>query len=157
MEVCLEAQHAHLRRRVRPGSAFWILRTPGRSIRLLRLATAITSATAALFALGAGWGGLALYLGVALGVWFGVQLINYIQHWGLGDDHLGRSALHGYGWEDDCRLQAWTTLSLSLHNAHHQRSRLPYYRVSLAPDSPRLPAGYGLLMVLCLFLPFGSG
>ena len=134
-----------------PGAAFWAVRAPGRCVRLLRLATGITTATTLLFAWAGGWSGLVLYLCIALGVWFGVQLITYLQHWGLGDDHLGRNALNGYAWEDDCRLQAWSTLGLSLHSAHHQRSRLPYYRVSLAPDSPRLPAGYLVLMVLCLF------
>ena len=133
------------------GSAFWNPRARGRSIQLLRLATAVSVASAALFIGAAGWGGLTLYAFTAVAVWFGVQLINYIQHWGLGDDRLGSKAQHGYGWEDDCLWQAWVTLSISLHNGHHQQSRLPYYRVQLTPDSPRLPAGYVVLMVLCLF------
>lgn len=137
-----------------PGSAFWSRQAMGRSVLLLRIGTAVSIATAAAFAWIAGWGGFVLYICVATGVWFGVQLINYIQHWGLGDDHLGDKALHGYGWEDDCRLQAWITLSISLHNGHHQQSRLPYYRVFLTPESPRLPAGYVVLMVLCLFPRF---
>jgi alkane 1-monooxygenase len=134
-----------------PGSSFWNTRARGRSVFLLRLGTFVSVAAAALFAWAGGWGGLVLYLCVAFGVWFGVQLITYIQHWGLGDDRLGENARHGYGWEDDCRFQAWLTLSISLHNGHHQHSRLPYYRIELTPNSPRLPAGYVVLMVLCLF------
>jgi hypothetical protein len=134
-----------------PGSAFWSWRAGSRRVFQLRIATAISVMTAAMFAWVAGPGGLAVYVTVAMGVWFGVQLITYIQHWGLGDDRLGEKALGGYAWEDDCRFQAWLTLSISLHNGHHQLSGLPFYRVELAPDSPRLPAGYLVLLVLCLF------
>jgi fatty acid desaturase len=134
-----------------PGASFWNVRARGRAVLGLRLATAVSFVTCGLFAYAGGWGGAALYVGVVLAVTFGMQLFTYIQHWGLGDDRLGASASRGYGWEDDCRLQSWMTLGISLHHAHHQSSHLPYYRVSLTPDSPRLPAGYVVLMVLCLF------
>lgn len=135
----------------KPGSAFWNLRASGRQVAGLRLATMTFLAACCLFAFAGGWRAAALYLGVAAAVIFGMQLFTYIQHWGLGEDRLGVSAAHGYGWEDDCRLQSWMTLGISLHESHHQGSHLPYYRVELAPDSPRLPAGYVVLMVLCLF------
>ena len=133
-----------------PRSAFWNLRARGRQVLGLRVATAVFFVTCGLFAYSGGWRGAALYIGVALAVTFGMQLFTYIQHWGLGDDRLGANATRGYGWEDDCRLQSWMTLGISLHDAHHQSSHLPYYRVALTPDSPRLPAGYVVLMVLCL-------
>jgi fatty acid desaturase len=132
-------------------SAIWSIHSCGRSVLALRVATAVSAATAASFASVAGWSGLLLYLCVAVGVCFGVQIITYIQHWGLGDDHLGQRASHGYGWEDDCRLQARLTLSVSLHHGHHQSSARPFYSLSLTRKSPRLPAGYIVLMALCLF------
>ena len=98
----------------------------------------------------AGLAGVLLYLSVSAAVTLGVQLINYIQHWGLGDDRLGSRAAEGLAWEDDCRFQAWITLAISLHRAHHRDSRRPYYRIALERDSPRLPSGYLVLMVLCL-------
>ena len=134
-----------------PGSAIWTVRAPGRHVLGLRLATAVSLITCGLFAQAGGWSGLAMYLGVLVAVTFGMQLFTYIQHWGLGDDRLGETASRDYGWEDDCRLQSWMTLGISLHHAHHQSGHLPYYRVALTPDSPRLPAGYVVLMVLCLF------
>ena len=135
----------------RPGAAFWKPRALGRQVLGLRLSTAVFLVTCGLFAYAGGWRGAALYIGVTLAVIFGMQLFTYIQHWGLGDDRLGASAARGHGWEDDCRLQSWMTLGISLHDAHHQSSHLPYYRVALTPDSPRLPAGYVVLMVFCLF------
>ena len=76
-----------------------------------------------------------------VGVAFGVQLITYIQHWGLGDDSIPDRIAYGRGWEEDCRFQAWVTLSISLHDQHHRDSRRPYYRLELSPDSPRLTCG----------------
>jgi fatty acid desaturase len=134
-----------------PGAAFWRLRAQSRNLTGLRIATALSLATGFLFAYAGGYAGALLYLAVVVGVIFGVQVITYIQHWGLGDDHLGSRASRGYAWEDDCRFQAWTTLSISLHDAHHRSSHWPFYRVTLTSDSPRLPAGYVVLMVLCLF------
>ena len=49
------------------------------------LSTALTWAS---FAAIGGWPGACLYLAMMIGVAFGVQLITYIQHWGLGDDSI---------------------------------------------------------------------
>lgn len=135
-----------------PGSATWH-RGGNRNVQSTRVATAVSAVTAGCFALAGGLPGLALYLAVAVGVAFGLQLMTYIQHWGLGDDRQGAAAYHGYSWEDDCRFQVWTTLSISLHQAHHENGHTPYYLVSLRPDSPRLPTGYVVLMVLSAIPP----
>jgi fatty acid desaturase len=132
-------------------SSFWRLRARGRHVWGLRVATLTALATASLFAVAGGWRGLVIYLGAATAVTFGMQLFTYIQHWGLGDDRLGERSARGFGWEDDCRLQAWMTLGISLHHSHHQSTYRPYYCATLAGDSPRLPAGYVVLMVVCLF------
>jgi fatty acid desaturase len=115
-----------------------------------RMALLATTLTWAIFGASAGWLGVGLYLLMMVGVAFGIQLITYIQHWGLGDDSIPDRIAHGRGWEEDCRFQAWVTLSISLHDEHHRDSRRPYYRLDLAPDSPRLPAGYVLLMFASL-------
>ena len=96
--------------------------------------------------------GLAVYLGAALGVHFGIQLITYLQHWALGDDTV--SVTHSQAaWENDCQFQAWITLSISFHQGHHEAAHRPYYLVGLAKDSPRAPAGYVLLMLVCMVPP----
>lgn len=115
-----------------------------------RAALVVTALTWTSFAAIAGIWGACLYLAVMLGVAFGIQLITYIQHWGLGDDSIPERIAYGRGWEEDCRFQAWVTLSISLHDQHHRDSRRPYYRLDLSPDSPRLPAGYVLLMFASL-------
>lgn len=134
-----------------PSTAFWNRRAAGRHVVGLRFATAVAVATGVLFVLAGGWTGIAIYAGAALGLAFAMQLFTYVQHWGLGDDRQGPRAAQGCGWEDDCRLQSWMTLSFSVHHAHHQESHRTYYRAALAEDSPRLPAGYGVLMAFCMF------
>lgn len=133
------------------GSAFWNPAGHDRSLDGLRLGTASSIAVCGLFAWAGGATALAVYLGAALGVMFSTQLITYIQHWGLGNDRQDYRSRHPYAWEDDCRFQAWVTLCISLHQAHHERSQRPYYLIAPRPNSPRLPASYVIMMVLCLF------
>jgi alkane 1-monooxygenase len=136
-----------------PQALVWSRSTTQLGIVRLRLALMTTVATAVAVAVLAGWRGLVVYAAVAVGVAFGVQLITYLQHWGLGADHLGERVAYGRGWEEDCRFQAWITLNISLHDGHHRDSRLPYYRLGMTPDSPRLPASYVLLMFASLVPP----
>jgi alkane 1-monooxygenase len=105
-----------------------------------------TLATLAHFGAMAGWVGAITYVSVIVLVAFSIQLVTYMQHWGLGDDVRDDAHARAWGWEHDCRLQAWVTLNLSLHHAHHLDPHRPYYRTTLAAGSPRLPAGYVLLM-----------
>jgi len=133
-----------------PAAPMWRRRVRSPNLVRARIALLVTALTWLSFAVIAGFTGACLYLGMMLGVTFGVQLITYIQHWALGDDSIPDRIAYGRGWEEDCRFQAWLTLSISLHDQHHRDSRRPYYRLDLSPDSPRLPAGYVLLMFASL-------
>lgn len=136
-----------------PGAPTWRLGTQSLTATRTRVALLTTALTWISFTVIAGAPGMYLYLAAMLGVVFGVQLITYIQHWGLGDDSIPGRIAYGRGWEDDCRFQAWVTLSLSLHDQHHRDSRRPFYRIDPSADSPRLPAGYVLLMFASLVPP----
>lgn len=133
-----------------PGAPTWDFRAQMPNLVRMRAAMAVTALTWVSFGVVAGWPGAVLFLSMMFGVAFGIQLITYIQHWGLGDDSVPDRIAYGRGWEDDCRFQAWVTLNISLHDRHHQDSRRPYYRLELSPDSPRLPAGYVVLMFASL-------
>lgn len=133
-----------------PAAPTWSLHVQSPNQVRARVALLVTALTWMSFAAIAGATGASLYLALMLGVGFGVQLITYIQHWALGDDSIPDRVAYGRGWEEDCRFQAWVTLSISLHDQHHRDSRRPYYRLDLSSDSPRLPAGYVLLMVASL-------
>lgn len=129
-----------------PGAATWRPGAKSLTAQRTRYALLATALSWIGFTAVAGPLGMALYPAAMLGVVFGVQLITYVQHWGLGDDSVPGRIAYGRGWEDDCRFQVWVTMGLSLHDQHHLDSRRPFYRLGPAPDSPRLPAGYVLLM-----------
>jgi alkane 1-monooxygenase len=116
----------------------------------LRIGLSTTVATGLLFGVVAGWGATGIYIAALCLVAFGIQLVTYMQHWGLGDDGFDDARARAWSWEHDCRLQAWVTLNLSFHQAHHREPQLPYYSTALAAGSPRLPAGYVLMMFAAL-------
>lgn len=115
-------------------------------------AVSATAATAVAMGLAAGVSGLVLYLCVLVGVHFGVQAVTYLQHWGLGVDSVPGADEGRFAWEDRCQFQVWLMLHLALHHAHHHNSVLPYYRLAPHPASPRLPAGY-VLLLFASFIP----
>jgi hypothetical protein len=116
----------------------------------LAASVTVTASTAMAFGAAGGWQGLLLYVGASAGTAFGVQVITYIQHWGLGFPDEPRASREHIAWEDTCRLQAWLTLHISFHQAHHRAVGLPYYRIHASPGAPQAPAGYVVLMFLAL-------
>jgi len=119
----------------------------------LPVSVAAMLATWLAFAVAGGAAGAWLYAAVVAGVFWTMQAITYVQHWGLGVDNVS-DAEHGHhGWEDRCRLQVWLTLSISFHQAHHQTTATPFYRQTPMPGSPRMPAGYVVLLFASLVPP----
>ena len=115
----------------------------------LMLSVGTTLIYVTLFFAIAGWVLAATYLLASLVVMWSIQVITYLQHWGLG----GRSdQQQSYSWEDLCCLQAWLTFNLSFHHAHHVGSALPYYRVFPTTVAPRPPAGY-IVLFFCALVP----
>ncbi|MBC7991512.1 MAG: fatty acid desaturase [Luteimonas sp.] len=127
------------------------LRSP--TARGLRLSLVTTASLGMAFGAMGGWIGLAVFGLLGVLVAFTIQLVTYMQHWGLGEDCLPDARRLEWAWEDDCRFQGWITLNLSLHQSHHATPALAYYRVGLSRMSPRLPAGYVLLMFAALIPP----
>lgn len=119
----------------------------------LPLAIAATLLTAGVFYATAGLPGLTAYLIAAIAVSWTLQAMTYVQHWGLGPDAVPDAREGDYAWEDGCRLQAWLSLCISYHQAHHHQATMPYYRRELLPDSPRQPAGYVVLLFASMVPP----
>jgi alkane 1-monooxygenase len=117
----------------------------------LPLSAASLLLTASAFTLAAGLQGLLLYVAVAAAVGWALQAITYVQHWGLGQQAHDQSI--DLGWEDHCQLQAWLTLGISFHQAHHRMGGIPYYRLQPAHDAPKAPAGYVVLFFASLVPP----
>lgn len=118
----------------------------------LPLATATTGATILAFYVAGGWSGVALYVAAQVGLGWSLQAITYIQHWGLGSDAFEQPS-GGHAWEDLCQFQAWLTLGISYHAAHHSKPTLPYYRLQANRGAPRQPAGYVILLFASMVPP----
>lgn len=98
--------------------------------------------------------GAVVFLVVAIGVQLINSFVGYIQHWGLGVDNGVQGGIRTQvGWEDRCRMQALTTLNLSLHQHHHERPSTPYFRLQPTNAGPLLPAGYGIMLLIGLVPP----
>ena len=103
-----------------------------------------------LFAALVGFIGLVVYLCSVAGVMFSMQVMKYVQHWGLGDDGIADAGARELAWEDDCQMQSWLTLSNSFHLSHHRSRDAAYCFLSPAPDSPRQPGCYVMMLGACL-------
>lgn len=119
----------------------------------LHVSIPLTVVTACGFLWSAGAAGAIAYAAVAVAVAWSMHAVTYVQHWGLGEDSVGDAAVRDLGWEDCCRLQAWLTLGISFHQAHHHSNGTPFYRLAPEEGSPRQPGGYVVLLVACLVPP----
>jgi alkane 1-monooxygenase len=93
--------------------------------------------------------GAVVFMVVAIGLQMINSFVGYLQHWGLGIDNGVQGGVRvQVGWEDRCRMQALTTLNLSLHQHHHERPSTPYFRLEPRRAGPLLPGGYGIMLLI---------
>ncbi|MFN3310708.1 MAG: alkane 1-monooxygenase [Thermomonas sp.] len=120
------------------------------------------------------WSALWLTLGAACGLWLGwpgltsfllqgliaasaLEIINYIEHYGLERRRLpdGRyeRTTHLHSWNADFALTNLLLFHLQRHSDHHAHASRRYQVLLHHPDSPQLPAGYATMFVLALVPP----
>ena len=98
----------------------------------------------------AGVPGIAFYAITSFLVWFGIQGINYIQHYGLPNDGANGAPI---SWEHDCPLQAALTFNIPYHEQHHRQVTRPYYLLDAHIIRACLPAPYPVLFLASLVPP----
>lgn len=120
------------------------------------------------------WSGAWLLLALASWAWLGVagllffiaqglvaacslEIINYIEHYGLERRRLpdGRyeRTTHMHSWNADYALTNLLLFHLQRHSDHHAHASRRYQLLQHHPDSPQLPGGYAAMFVLALFPP----
>ena len=86
-----------------------------------------------------------------------LEAINYVEHYGLTrrETTPGRfeRVRPRHSWDSGHRLSNWVLIHLPRHADHHCNASKPYPELELLPGSPRLPAGYGTMMVVALLPP----
>lgn len=105
----------------------------------------------------AGAAGLAFFLLQGLFAACSLEIINYVEHYGLERRRLpdGRyeRTTHLHSWNSDALLSNLLLFHLQRHSDHHETPRRRYQSLLHHPDSPQLPAGYATMFVLALCPP----
>ncbi|MBN2629193.1 MAG: alkane 1-monooxygenase [Rhodobacteraceae bacterium] len=110
------------------------------------------------FALG-GWQGLALFLWQsAVAIWQ-LELVNYIEHYGLTRRHLGAGkyehVLPRHSWNASHRASNWLLINLQRHSDHHSKPdrRFPLLQNHDASEAPQLPQSYPMMAAIAMIPP----
>lgn len=115
-------------------------------------------ALAAAFALG-GWAGLGLFLWQAFVAVWQLELVNYVEHYGLTRRHHGEGryehVLPRHSWNADHRVTNWLLINLQRHSDHHYKPdrRFPLLQTYDAAEAPQLPLGYPAMTALAMVPP----
>lgn len=112
---------------------------------------------------------LALILGGWMGlVWFVVQagvaiwqleIVNYVEHYGLTRKHLGEGkyeqVLPRHSWNAAHTATNWLLINLQRHSDHHYKPdrRFPLLQNHDVADAPQLPYGYPLMTMAAMVPP----
>lgn len=102
------------------------------------------------------WGGLG-FLGQSLVATSLLEVVNYVEHYGLQRRALGNgryeavSAAHS--WNSSALLTNLLLFHLQRHSDHHLYARRPYQVLRNHEASPQLPFGYGTMVPLALIPP----
>ena len=104
-------------------------------------------------------------LGLLLFVWqafiaiWQLELVNYIEHYGLTRRHLGEGkyehVLPRHSWNAAHRASNWLLINLQRHSDHHYKPdrRFPLLQNYDEEDAPQLPFGYPVMTALAMFPP----
>lgn len=106
-----------------------------------------------------GWAGLALFLWqAAVAVWQ-LELVNYVEHYGLTRRYLGEGryehVLPRHSWNASQRASNWLLINLQRHSDHHYKPdrRFALLQTYTEAEAPQLPYGYPLMTVAAMVPP----
>ena len=118
---------------------------------------AISAAMAVLFGLLYGWPGVVFFLGQSFVAAFTLEVINYIEHYGLHRRVLENGRYErvtpAHSWNSNYFLTNLALFQLQRHSDHHAYAKRRYQVLRHYEESPQLPGGYASMYVLALFPP----
>ncbi len=103
-----------------------------------------------------GWQGLILFLFQAFVAIWQLELVNYVEHYGLTRRHLGDGKYEHvqprHSWNATHRASNWLLINLQRHSDHHYKPdrRFPLLQAHPAEDAPQLPYGYPVMTTMAL-------
>jgi len=106
-----------------------------------------------------GWAGLGLFLWQAIVAIWQLELVNYIEHYGLTREHLGAGKYEHvkprHSWNAAHRASNWLLINLQRHSDHHYKPdrRFPLLQTYTEAEAPQLPYGYPLMTIAAMVPP----
>jgi alkane 1-monooxygenase len=106
-----------------------------------------------------GWSGVALFAVQAGTAIWQLELVNYIEHYGLTRKHLGDGRYEHvqprHSWNADHRASNWLLINLQRHSDHHFKPdrRFPVLQTYDAEEAPQLPFGYPVMTMAAMLPP----
>lgn len=103
-----------------------------------------------------GWWGVFLFLVQAFWAVFQLELVNYVEHYGLTRKHLGdgkyEHVLPRHSWNAAHKASNWLLINLQRHSDHHYKPdrRFPLLQTYDDDEAPQLPYGYPLMTMAAL-------
>ena len=110
------------------------------------------------FFLGGSTGVILFLIQAGTAIWQ-LELVNYIEHYGLTRKHLGAGKYEHvqprHSWNADHRASNWLLLNLQRHSDHHYKPNRPYpvLQTYAADEAPQLPFGYPLMTMAAMVPP----
>jgi alkane 1-monooxygenase len=104
-----------------------------------------------------GLNGLLFFIGHTFIAILLLEVVEYIQHYGLERKHISNNSFEPYNechaW--NCRAAAtnWSTFNLGLHCAHHKQPGKQFFLLSNKKQLMEMPAGYPIMIMLALVPP----
>ena len=107
------------------------------------------------YAIGGLWG-LFLFGTQAFWAIFQLELVNYVEHYGLTRRHLGDGKYEHvkphHSWNADQKASNWLLINLQRHSDHHYKPsrRFPLLQTYDDETAPKLPFGYPVMTMIAV-------
>ncbi len=106
-----------------------------------------------------GWSGLGLFLvQTGTAIWQ-LELVNYVEHYGLTRKHLGNGKYEHirprHSWNASQKASNWLLINLQRHSDHHYKPdrRFPLLQHHSEDAAPQLPYGYPVMTLAAMVPP----
>ena len=106
-----------------------------------------------------GWEGVFLFFWQAFIAIWQLELVNYIEHYGLTRKHLGDGKYEHvkpqHSWNASQKASNWLLINLQRHSDHHYKPdrRFPLLQTYSNGDAPQLPFGYPMMTLAAMVPP----
>ncbi len=106
-----------------------------------------------------GWAGLGLFLLQAGTAIWQLELVNYVEHYGLTRKYLGDGKYEHvhprHSWNASHKASNWLLINLQRHSDHHYKPnrRFPLLQHHSQDAAPQLPYGYPVMTIAAMIPP----